>query len=148
MAGSHKNWKDQKFNSLTFKQPSYTDRHGNCVWELLCDCGETTYAIPNQVVKGRIKTCGHSRGSKEFSVAQHPRKQSTTNGRPLPWTGHLVINESDNVIMGIYGGALIQQAWQQVYRIKRVNPTLPITVVTKFLSKRPEIGEVMPKGKR
>lgn len=43
---------------LTFVAPQGKDTGGRIVWELLCDCGKTTYAIPHNVTSDSIKSCG------------------------------------------------------------------------------------------
>lgn len=54
-----KDWTGQKFHNLTFVQPSEKKyKNGGIIWELKCDCGNTTYQMPRSVVSGRVKACG------------------------------------------------------------------------------------------
>jgi len=57
------NFKDltgKRFGKLTvLKQSNKTSKHG-AVWELKCDCGNTSTAVTSDLTSGKIKTCGCS----------------------------------------------------------------------------------------
>ena len=48
----------QKFGLLTAICPTEERRHGNVVWECLCDCGRTTFVKANALKSGNTKSCG------------------------------------------------------------------------------------------
>lgn len=53
-----KDWTGQTFNMLTFVRYLHNDKHGNRVWELQCECGETTECYPSEVSSGKVQSCG------------------------------------------------------------------------------------------
>lgn len=52
-------WVGQKFNSLTVTGSVYNGRRW--LWECSCECGGRSIAYPNQVMRGKTKTCGCGR---------------------------------------------------------------------------------------
>lgn len=53
-----KNWAGQKFDKLTFLQPTSERYDNKIVWELLCDCGNIIRSIARTVVIGNRTSCG------------------------------------------------------------------------------------------
>ena len=52
-------WIGQKFNKLTVIGAVWNGRRW--LWECECDCGGISVAYPNQVMRGKTKTCGCGR---------------------------------------------------------------------------------------
>lgn len=52
-------WIGQKFNKLTVVGAVHNGKRW--LWECSCDCGGSSVAYPNQVMKGKTKTCGCGR---------------------------------------------------------------------------------------
>ena len=48
---------NQKYNELTALRFHKTDKHGNSIWECLCDCGKTSYVRLGALRAGQIKQC-------------------------------------------------------------------------------------------
>jgi hypothetical protein len=55
---SKKDYTNLKVNRLTFIKATNKKSGGKIVWELLCECGNITYAIVYKVTSGRTKSCG------------------------------------------------------------------------------------------
>lgn len=53
-----KDWTGQKYNYLTFIKQIDEKKNDHTVWELLCDCGNTTYLVSSVVVSGHTTSCG------------------------------------------------------------------------------------------
>lgn len=135
---SAKDWSGQKYHLLTFKKLSHKDRHRNWIWELDCECGGTAFAKPYAVTSGDIQSCGCQRRNKECSL--RIRKNTATD--TLSWMVHLVVHIPHGTILGVYGGALLAMAREQVERLKSIQPAIEVAVITKFLPKRPQVGDV------
>lgn len=52
-------WVGQKFNKLTVVEAVYNGRRW--LWKCNCECGGESVAYPNQVMRGKTKTCGCGR---------------------------------------------------------------------------------------
>lgn len=52
-----KDRKDRRYGQLTVLSRAENDSHGNARWECLCDCGNTTTVLGQQLTKGQ-KSCG------------------------------------------------------------------------------------------
>lgn len=48
----------QRFGRLIALHPTGNRRDANIEWELLCDCGATTYSTPHSLLSGNTKSCG------------------------------------------------------------------------------------------
>jgi GNAT superfamily N-acetyltransferase len=68
----------RKFGKLRLKDPCAILPGSNKELEWLCDCGRTTIAQPNSVVRGNIKSCGNC-----FSVARSWWERNRTEIRVL-----------------------------------------------------------------
>lgn len=68
-----KNWAGKKYNMLTFIRPTDERTDHGIVWELLCDCGNLTYAIPFDIAAQHKKSCGCNRSN----VAKENGKKNT-----------------------------------------------------------------------
>lgn len=53
-----KNLLNIKFNRLTVFSENGRNRHGQVLWNCLCDCGNTTKAISAELINGHVKSCG------------------------------------------------------------------------------------------
>lgn len=52
-------WVGQRFNSLVVSGAVHNG--GRWLWRCVCDCGGESVAYPNQVIRGKTKTCGCGR---------------------------------------------------------------------------------------
>lgn len=75
----------QKYNSLTFVERGNKTKEGRYQWKLLCDCGETTYQIPWQVINGIVKTCGHTLISCSSSALKSSIFNTDFPNEPTPY---------------------------------------------------------------
>ena len=48
----------QRYGRLVFVRQFKKDNHNRWMWECLCDCGNTTVVLPNNVKNGSISSCG------------------------------------------------------------------------------------------
>lgn len=48
----------QKFNRLMLINKSHVDKHGNSIWNCLCNCGNKTLGTITEVKNGTKKSCG------------------------------------------------------------------------------------------
>jgi hypothetical protein len=67
----------QKYNLLTFIKSTDKKIGKNkkkWVWELLCDCGNTTYALSESVVSGNTTSCGCAQAQKRIDQGLRNRK--------------------------------------------------------------------------
>jgi hypothetical protein len=106
-----KDWTGQKFGKLTFVKPTNDRIRANIVWELLCDCGETTYKIPRSIVLGAIKSCGclqptHAKNlfGKKFGRLTFIQTTSNISGRAV-WEilcdcGKTIIDIASPIVSG------------------------------------------------
>ena len=53
-----KDYTGVKAYNLTMIRPSNLKRRGSIKWEALCDCGKTTYVLPQAAIDGKVKSCG------------------------------------------------------------------------------------------
>jgi len=53
-----KDYTGQTYGRLTFIRPTEKKCRKNIVWELLCECGNTTYVIGSMVTSGNTSSCG------------------------------------------------------------------------------------------
>lgn len=60
----------QKFNSLTVIKLSDVKRCGSYAWECVCDCGNITYALSNELTQGIKKSCGCLKSEKNDLVGK------------------------------------------------------------------------------
>lgn len=51
----------QKFGRLTVIDEEGRNKHGQIIWECLCDCGNTTHSVGTSLKGGYAKSCGCSR---------------------------------------------------------------------------------------
>jgi len=58
MKTTAKNRTAQKFYKLTFIKPTALRRNQAIVWEAMCECGNTTFVVPNSVINGTTTSCG------------------------------------------------------------------------------------------
>lgn len=83
----------QKYNHLTFIRYLTTNKCGNCVWELQCDCGNTTTGMAVNVVNNRKKSCGcvttfstrKDLTGQKYGKLTFLRFTGTTKGRGAVW---------------------------------------------------------------
>lgn len=48
----------ERFGKLVAVKPTNDRRHGEIVWECLCDCGNTTYVSSGNLNSGNTQSCG------------------------------------------------------------------------------------------
>lgn len=94
--GKQKDWSGQKVNRLTFVRPTDKKNGGRVIWELLCDCGKTTFTIPAGVANGHTKSCGclkseldlkswKSLVQQKYGMLTFIRHTSERNGAHVVW---------------------------------------------------------------
>lgn len=73
-AGSRKrlkftNLQGHKFGLLTALEHQANDKHGQALWNCLCDCGKTKKVLAGNLTRGLSKSCGCQR----VAGAKHPK---------------------------------------------------------------------------
>ncbi len=53
-----KNLKDQRFGKLVVLEECGRDRHQKAIWKCQCDCGNVSYPIGSNLLKGTTTSCG------------------------------------------------------------------------------------------
>ncbi len=62
----------RRFGRLTAIRPTINrDKKGNILWELACECGQTTYKTVNELKTGRVLSCGCLYKDSRSKLAQH-----------------------------------------------------------------------------
>ena len=56
--GAARDLTGRRFGRLVAERSTKKRRHGNVVWECKCDCGEKKWAMANNLVKKRVRSCG------------------------------------------------------------------------------------------
>jgi len=87
MPQKKKDWTGQKYNRLTFVKATNKALAGGVIWELLCDCGNTTYARGAVVASGAIASCGCSRKEISNTGMGHEQTELPTEVIDKFWIG-------------------------------------------------------------
>ena len=61
----------QKFNRLTVVSRAENSRHGNAMWNCLCDCGNMTVVLGSNLRNGEVKSCGCLLAEKNKARSTH-----------------------------------------------------------------------------
>lgn len=61
---------------------------------------------------------------------------------PDPWEGYLVLNET-GCVLGVYGSAIRDMAVAQADKLRASFPMCSIRVVTRTLTIRPHVGDIL-----
>lgn len=85
------NFKDisgQKFGKLTVVKRIENDKHGNAVWECMCDCGNKINVLGNSLRIGKTRSCGciHAQIMRELNHKQN--KYDLTGNYGIGWTNN------------------------------------------------------------
>ncbi len=87
---------NKKFGKLTVIQRSSANKRGNCMWECLCDCGNSKLIESCSLRRGYTKSCGciWSPSDKDYLERMKNKllKYSQKNGECLNWTGKVNIH--------------------------------------------------------
>lgn len=109
-------WVGEKFNSLTVVGAIYNGRRW--LWECSCDCGGHSVAYPNQVMRGKTKTCGCGR-SVTFREMHTKHGDSGARLHGI-WKGIVNRCNPDHVHSTHYGkrGIRVCDEWREYVRFK------------------------------
>lgn len=89
MSGKVKDRTGEKHYRLTFVQPTNRrDKRGAAIWELLCECGKTTFALAKDVTRGNTTSCGCYAAERRSIVGMNNRKYDPViSSARIVWSG-------------------------------------------------------------
>jgi hypothetical protein len=104
-------WIGKKFNMLTVVGAVHNGRRW--LWECECDCGGHSIAYPNQVMRGKTKTCGCGR-SVTFREMHYKHGESSTRLYGI-WKGMINRCNPNNTHSHHYGerGITVCDEWRE-----------------------------------